>query len=492
MNLSQLFCAGLLYLGALFPAPGTESSARPNVLFIAADDLNDWIGALGTHPQVQTPNLDRLATRGRLFANAHVQSPLCNPSRISLMTGLRPSTTGIYGLSPSHHRAASTRDVVTLPQHFARHGYFTASFGKVFHHNSPANRRHTNEFAVWGEAPQPQLPPKKLVNTPDPEPWMDWGAFPSTDAEQGDWRVADAAIAQLQNRPKDQPFFLAVGFFLPHVPCYVSQSWFDRFPPLDEIMLPPYLPNDRADVPDFSWRLHWKLPEPRLSWLKQADEWRPLVRAYLASIAFMDSQVGRVLAALEAQQLATNTIVVFWSDNGWHLGEKDITGKCSLWERSTRVPLIFAGPGIRQPGRCDAPVELLDLYPTLTELCDLPLPPHLEGHSLVPQLNDPHARRPWPAITTHNQNNHAVRSEHWRFIQYADGTQELYDHRTDPNEWTNRITDAALNGIVREHITWLPQTNAPPVPESRARILTTTNGAWFWEGKPIQLEELVR
>jgi arylsulfatase A-like enzyme len=482
-NIAILVTA-LFAMGIAMAAP-----ARPNVLMIAIDDLNDWVGCLGGHPQAQTPHMDRLAARGTLFLNAHVQSPLCNPSRSSLLTGLRPSSTGIYGLAPGIRDVEVTRQRVTLPQHFARQGYFTAGFGKVFHDGSIPLRWHTNEFQVWGPAPGMPLPKEKFVNTPDKIKAMDWGVFPADDRDQADWKIAEAAMAQLKNMPKDRPFFLAVGFRLPHVPCFASQAWFDRFPPTDEILLPPYQLNDRADVPDFSWYLHWKLPEPRLSWLKQAKEWRPLVRAYLASTMFMDSQIGRVLTALEESGAATNTVIVLWSDNGWHLGEKDITGKNSLWERSTRVPLIFAGPGVAQAAKCSQPAELLDVYPTLAELCGLPQPDGLEGHSVVPQLHDAKTPRPWPAITTHNVGNHAVRSEHWRYIRYANGAEELYDLRSDPNEWTNLVHRAEFKNVVAEHARWLPVMNLPPAPGSAQRVLTQTNGVWYWEGKVIDPAE---
>ena len=222
--------------------------------------------------------------------------------------------------------------------------------------------------------------------------------------------------------------------------------------------MPPVAEDDRDDIPGFAWYLHWKLPEPRLSWLREAGQWRPLVRAYLASTSFMDSQVGRVLDALEATGHADDTVVVLWSDHGWHLGEKGITGKNSLWERSTRVPLIFAGPGIAPGARCAQPVELLDLYPTLVELAGLPSKRGLEGHSLVPLLKDSEAPRPWPAITTHNQGNHAVRSRDWRYIRYADGSEELYDHRADPNEWKNLASDPRLRRR--------PPRARPPAPDA--------------------------
>lgn len=482
--------AAAMLLAAI--ADGASGAARPNVLMIAIDDLNDWVGCMGGHPQARTPQMDRLAARGTLFLNAHVQSPLCNPSRASLLTGLRPSTTGIYGLAPGIRDVAATKDAVTLPQYFAQHGYFTATFGKVFHDGSIPPPLRTNEFHVWGPAPGMPLPSEKFVNTPSPIRVMDWGMFPEDDREQADWKIADAAIAQLKSLPAGRPFFVAVGFRLPHVPCFASKKWFDLFPPEERIVLPPVRDDDRDDVPQFAWYLHWRVPEPRLSWLRRANQWRSLVRAYLASTAFVDSQIGRLLEALDGLGAMRDTVVVLWSDNGWHLGEKGITGKNTLWERSTRVPLIFAGPGVARGARCRQPAELLDIYPTLIELCGLPEKGGLEGHSLVPQLRDAKRSRPWPAITTHNVGNHALRSERWRYIRYADGSEELYDLRADPNEWTNLVADPRYAGVVRDHVRWLPQVNHPPAPGSAHRILVREGDDWLWEGRPIVPSELER
>ena len=251
--------------------------------------------------------------------------------------------------------------------------------------------------------------------------------------------------------------------------------------------------DDRDDVPRFAWYLHWRLPEPRLATLRAGNEWRPLVRAYLACTSFMDAQVGRVLAALERSGRAQDTIVVLWSDHGWHLGEKLITGKNSLWERSTRVPLIFAGPGIAPEARCAAPVELLDIFPTLLELTSQPTRPDLEGHSLVPQLRDAKAPREWPAITTANQGNHAIRTDRWRYIRYADGTEELYDEMGDPNEWINLVNEEATVGIREELGRWLPKVDLPMARGSASRVLgyDATSGIAVWEGKPIGKDEPV-
>ena len=344
------------------------------------------------------------------------------------------------------------------------------------------------EFDQWGpRAGVGVRPKKKLVTTPmGNHPLVDWGTFPHKDEDKGDWKVATWAVDRLQEMGEDdsdQPFFLACGFFLPHVPCYATQKWFDLYP-MDELKLPPMLANDRSDTPDFSWYLHWTLPEPRASWLKKQGELKPLVRAYLASVSFVDSQVGRVLDALEQSGQADNTVVVLWSDHGWHLGEKAISGKNSLWEESTRVPLIFAGPGVAKAANVTSPAELLDLYPTLSELCGLSEPKLVDGHSLVPQLKDATAERTWPAITTHNVNNHSIRTEHLRYIRYADGSEELYDLARDPNEWKN-VVKYGYEAELRKLRKWVPVVNQHPVPGSKHRILVREGSKWIWEGKPI-------
>jgi arylsulfatase A-like enzyme len=469
------------------PAP-EDDAPPPNVLMIAVDDLNDWVGCLGGHPQAQTPHIDRLAARGTVFLNAHCQSPLCNPSRSSLLTGRRPSTTGVYALQPGIRAVESLRECVTLPQHFAQSGYFTFTCGKIFHDGSIPPAGRASEFEVWGPAPGMPRPSEKFVHTPDDHPLVDWGVFPEDDRLQADWQIADAAISQLRELPADRPFFVCCGFRLPHVPCYASQKWFDLYP-AGTLQLPLVREDDRDDVPPFAWYLHWKLPEPRLSWLRANDQLGPLVRAYLASISLVDSQIGRVLDALEESGRTDDTIVVLWSDHGWHLGEKGITGKNSLWERSTRVPLIFAGPGVAA-GASSRPAELLDIYPTLIDLCELPPRDGLEGHSLLPQLRDAAAPREWPAITTHGPDNHGVRSERYRYIQYADGSEELYDLQADPNEWTNLAGDPEFDAIKEEHKRWLPATSAPPAPGSKSRLLVKDGEHWLWEGQPIVPAEL--
>lgn len=438
---------------------------------------------------MRTPHLDRLAARGTLFANAHCQAPLCTPSRNSMLAGLRPSTIGSYGLAPGIRDIEPTRKHVTLPQTFTRSGYHTFTCGKVYHPGSIRLEDRMDEFGAWGPVfasfPHPERPIARLGEPR--HPLMDWGVFSEKDEDLPDYKTADEAIASLTVAPKDRPFFIACGFRLPHVPCYAPQKWFDLYP-LEELCMPLVSKTDRDDTPRFSWYLHWSLPEPRLRLLQDLDEWLPLVRAYLASISCMDAQVGRVLDALEATGRAAETIVVFWSDHGWHLGEKGIIGKNTLWERSTHVPLILAGPGIARGTRCQRPVELLDVFPSLLELTGMPERADLEGHSLAPLCRDASALRPWPAITTHNQNNHTVRTERWRYIRYADGSEELYDLSIDPNEWRNLAQEHALAAVKQELAAWLPTVNLPPAPGSAYRILRhdTTTGLTTWEGKPIQ------
>jgi len=470
---SDRYALVLISLLCSFCQAAETDTQKPNVLFIAIDDQNDWIGALGGHPLAKTPCLDTLAQRGTVFLNAHCQSPLCNPSRTSLMLSLRPTTTGVYGLSPWFRTLPEWKDRVTLPQHFKASGYRTYTTGKVYHGNAGGPVARQSEFDVWGpnngmgaKPPQKLIPPTPMGN----HPAMDWGVFPHRDEDKGDYINTSWAIEQLKAAPKEGPMFLAVGYYLPHVPCHVTQKWYDLYPD-DDSVLPKTLRNDRDDTPRFSWYLHWELPEPRLKWVEENHQWRNLCRSYLASTSFVDAQIGRLLEALKASGRWENTIVVVWGDNGWHLGEKGITGKNTLWNGGTHVPLIFAGPGVAGGQRCMQPAELLDIYPTLIDLCGLPKRGDLEGVSLLPQLKDAQTKRERPAICSHNQGNHAVRSERYRYIHYADGSEEFYDTQTDPNEWTNLAKENPCAGLIAEHRKWLPKVDVPPAKGSADRIL---------------------
>ena len=495
----------LLFLWILTSGLRTLTATElPNVLMIAIDDQNDWIGCLEGHPQAHTPAIDALAARGTLFTNAHCQSPLCNPSRTSLMTGLRPGSTGIYGLAPWFRTLPEFAKLETLPQYFARHGdYHTAMTGKIYHGRS--GRTVKGKIAEWHEvgpgASGKPFPPEKLVKTPQPHRLVDWGMFPHKDEDKGDYQVATWAVDRLETYAKssrEKPLFLATGFFLPHVPCYATQKWMDLHP-VDQLKLPLTQPSDRADTPRFSWYMHWKLPEPRLKFLHDTKQWENLTRSYLACTSFIDAQVQRLLDTLRETGLEKNTIVVLWSDHGFHIGEKEITGKNTLWDDGTRVPLIFAGPGVRGGQVCRRPAELLDIYPTLVELLDFPSNETLEGHSLVPQLRDAKAPRKWPAITTHNHDNHGIRSENWRYIRYADGSEELYNMVEDPNEWNNLLAPSggeknpAARTRANQLAKWIPAVNRKPAPRSAHRILTydEENGRTTWQGELIRPDDPV-
>lgn len=467
-----------------------EEKRPPNILMIAIDDLNDWIEPLGGHPQVKTPAMASLSTKGVLFRNAHCQSPLCNPSRTSALTSLRPSTTGVYGLAPWFRDLEAFRATLSIPQFFQDQGYRTYGGGKLFHgwQARQPKKGARPEFEHWGPGSGPgKMPKQKLVGeTPNGNnPWVDWGLFGS-DEDRADWKCAEWAAKKLTSLPEDEPFFLGVGFFCPHVPCYASQKWWDLYPE-DTLQLPPSPDDDLEDCSPFSEYLHWRLPEPRIAWLRERKEHRNLVRAYLAAISYVDSQVQRVLNALERSPFRENTVIVLWSDHGYHLGEKGMTGKTTLWSRSTRVPLIMAGPGI-EPGICDEPVELLDLFPTLAEKAGFEPPAHVEGLSLLPQLLDPATPRKRPAITTHNPGNFSIHDLQFNLIRYADGSEELYDMKADPHEHQNRIKEPALGPVVDRLRNWIPKKFAGLAEGSRHRILEQRRDGWYWEGTRIDPE----
>ncbi|MEZ6071264.1 MAG: sulfatase [Pirellulales bacterium] len=463
MPRSFLFCLLLvvtfLAVIATTSLEAGESIEGPNVLFIAVDDLNDWIGALGGHPQSLTPNIDRLVGRGVLFTNAHCAAPACNPSRVALMTGIRPSTSGVY--SNSNPWRPSMPDVVTLPQHFMAHGYKALGSGKIFHGGFP-DPASWNEYwpSKTKQKPDDPLPPQRPINGIPGTAHFDWGPVDVADAEMGDAQVADWVIERLTTE-QSEPFFLACGFFRPHLPWYVPREYFAR-PGVDHVILPEVPDGDLDDVPAAGRKM--ARTETDHARVVDHDQWHAAVQGYLASIAFVDRQIGRVLDAFDRGPYADNTIIVFWTDHGWHLGEKKHWRKFALWERATHTPLAIVAPGVTTPGaRCDRPASLVDVYPTLVDLCGLPAVEANEGESLRPWLVDPQAPRQRPALTTHGRGNHAVRSDRFRYIHYADGSEELYDHASDPNEWTNLAGDRSYAEQKRALAEWLPRSNTADV-----------------------------
>ena len=455
--LSPIVRALALALG-LAGGAAPRADDPPNVLFVTIDDLNDWVGALGGHPQAHTPHLDRLAERGVLFTNAHCQAPVCTPSRASLFTGQLPSSTGLYFLEPALANAPELSEIETLVERFARAGYATLGVGKLHHGpEAPYFQEYGGALGGFGPLANPKL------HYPGGHPLWDWGPYPEPFDESAmpDVRVADWAIERL-GEERAQPFFLGVGFWRPHVPMLAPQPWFDRIGPESEVVLPTVLESDRDDLSDYARALTIGLPAPRHAWMLEHEAWRSAVHAYLASVAFVDHQLGRVLDALEASSYADNTLVVLLADHGFHLGEKQRWAKRSLWEESTRVPLVFAGPGIAR-GRSASPVMLLDVYPTLMDVCGLEHPPNLDGHSLAPLLERPLAVWPYAAITTFGPGNHALRSTRWRYVRYADGSEELYDHSFDPHEWHSRSARPDVTGLLLSLGEHLPAFERTPV-----------------------------
>jgi arylsulfatase A-like enzyme len=436
------------------PAGGADQvGRRPNVLFIAVDDLNDWIRPLGGYPRVHTPNLDRLAARGMLFTRAYCSAPACNPSRASLLTGVRPSTSGVYDNGQPWRPVM--REVVTLPQHFKNQGYHVVGGGKIFH-----DRASWHDYFNQPVDPVPASRPANGISGANTQ--FDWAPLDVGDADMGDGKVVKWAVDYL-GRKHDKPFFLAVGLYRPHLPWYVPRAYFERYP-LADIVLPQVKDDDLEDVPELGRRM--ARPEGDHRKVVETNNWEKGVQGYLASITFADACVGRVLDALEASGQADRTIIVLWGDHGWHLGEKLHWRKFTLWEEATRVPLLIVAPGVARPNaRCERTVSLLDLYATLADLCDSSPPKTVEGRSIAPLLKDPAATWNYPVVTTHGRNNHAVRNERWRYIRYRDGTEELYDHDRDPMEWTNLAGKPENESVKKELAAWLPNVNAPDAPK---------------------------
>lgn len=446
---------------------------RPDVLFISIDDLNDWVGPLGGHPQSITPNLDALAERGMTFTNAHTAAALCNPSRTSLMLGLYPSTTGIYGNSPNWQTVPRLADLPTIPRNFKDHGYHTTGAGKLFHaatFNAPLYYGY-NDQSAWSDfypsldrqLPDEITPHDRPQNNNPFSPNLDWGSVEADDRAMADGQVVAWSADQI-SASMDQPRFNAIGIYRPHLPWYVPQKYLDMHP-LEDIVLPEFAEDDLEDIPEAGINIYQSgqmPPREFFQWAKDSGEWQAGVQAYLASVTFADAMVGQIIEALDQSGRADNTIIVLWSDHGWHLGEKHWWRKQTLWEEATRVPLIIVAPGLTEPGSSSQrAVSLMDIYPTLMELTGLEAPEYLEGHSLLPLIENPAAQWDHIALSTFGFQNHAIRSEHHRYIRYADGSEELYDHRSDPNEWHNLASNPDYAEIKAELRQRLPAENAP-------------------------------
>ena len=460
LNRRQFLAAtGTAILGA------AQSKRRPNVLFIATDDLSAALGCYG-HPVVKTPNLDRLAARGVRFSHAYTQFALCSPSRSSLMTGMAPDTTKVYELT-THFRKALP-NVVTLSQCFQKNGYFAARVGKIYHYGNPGQigTNGLDDEPSWNERINPKGVDKteedKVTNhTPERKGLGSALAFyasPEPDEKHTDGMVA-TEIIRLMEQHKDEAFFLAAGFYRPHCPYISPKKYFDLYPP-EKLKPYPLAEGEMEIAPPwayFTTPANWNLTE---------QQQRETLQAYYASVSFVDANVGRLLGALDRLGLTENTIVVFWSDHGYALGEHGQWMKQTVFEAAARIPLIFAGPGVKAKGKAAArTVEMLDFYPTLTDLCGLSqVPSNLHGKSLRPLLENPQAAWDRPAISQMRRpanatrkaadgaafvDGYSIRTERYRFTEWADGAEgsELYDYKTDPNELKNLAQTPAMDQL---------------------------------------------
>lgn len=483
MNLGRSIL--LAFLGLFVGVSPAWAEEKPNVVFLIIDDLNDWIGCLDGHPDTITPNIDRLAARGTLFTNAHCAAPLCNPSRTAVFTGLNPTSSGIYNNRQWWRPALA--DVETIPEVLRSHGYRAVGAGKVFHHETGSHPPdlwavffdqvfdHPWHVQAPGELKYPAIawpdgfPLNGIENVrlgkrPPQNPYQDdWGPFDTEDLEMGDGQMVQWVMDEIA-RPQEKPIFLAAGIYRPHLPWYAPREYFDLFDE-DTIALPPRKEGDLDDIPDAGRRF---VGSKSYHYFLKIGKYREAVRAYLASVAYADALVGRLVDAIDKSSVAENTILILWSDHGWHLGEKEHWQKATLWERATRVPLIVSAPGYAAGQRCSRPVSLTDLYPTILDLCGLKRTEPLDGRSLVPLLADPDMAWPHPAVTTMNRGNHSVRDDQYRLIHYQDGSEELYDYETDPNEWNNLADNPAYEEVRNRLREGLPNSEVPEAPDHDA------------------------
>lgn len=442
-----VLCLALLALsgGRMGAAEGVPPR-RPNVLFIAIDDLRDWVGYLGRQPQTKTPNIDRLAARGVYFTRAYCAAPVCNPSRAALMSGLRPFTTGVYE-NRNDWRTVLPEDQ-TLPSTFRRAGYYVCGAGKIYHEAYKRRSEWNDYLDQTGKDPEP---------TGDPGVGgIRFAPLDCRDEDLREWKIVQYGIEQLQ-KPHDKPLFLAVGLHKPHLPWNVPRKYFDLHP-IKNIELPPHLDNDLNDVPPAGVKMAKRLGDHAN--ILAAGRWKEAVQGYLAAISYCDAMVGRLLDAFDKSAYRDNTIICFWSDHGWSLGEKEHWRKFALWEEPTRAPFIWVVPGLTTPNQaCDRTVDYMSIYPTLCELAGIEVPGHVQGRSIRSLLANPKAAWDQPAITTYLYMNHTIRAEGWRYIRYHDGGEELYDERGDPNEWSNLANEPKFAAQKAELAKWLPTVN---------------------------------
>lgn len=443
-------------------------AGHPNVLFIAVDDMADWVAALKGHPGIKSPNIDRIVKNGIVFTNAHCAGPISGPSRAAILTGLRSESTNIYTNAGTY--IDYVPEAVSLTRHFRDNGYHVMGVGKIDHGATKVVDSDWDEYGpgtgvvgtpfTTDELLTDNMDPTVTVNrgnlhvtlpmngmsTIDPPNMLlstfDWGPLDIQDDDMPDGEIADWTVEQL-NRNFSKPFFLAAGFYKPHLPWFAPRKYFDMYDE-ENITLPPFLEGDLNDLSqtgkDFAL-LAWTAGCHRT--VLEHNQWKQAVHGYLAAISFVYAQIGEILDALEKSRYAGNTMIVFFSDHGYHLGEKEHWGKHTPWNRATHVPFIIIPSKTNRPkkfrpgSQCDEPVNLLDIYPTLIDMCNLPFKQGLDGKSIHPLVKNPELDWDEATVTTTGRGTNSISTKRWRYIHYFDGTEELYDLKNDPNEWNN-------------------------------------------------------
>lgn len=482
-TVAALCFSALLAIGGT-AARAADSKHQPNVIIISIDDLNDWVGSFGGNPQTRTPNMDRFCAEGAVsFQNAYCPGPVCGPSRSALLSGFMPNRTGIYGNTQNMRRSPLVQTHATLPEYFAQHGYTTLNRGKLFHKHATPEGADEGQWAFteWSATTgRSTVAPEHLysrlrgiydgkkgaaIGKDDKDTGGDdagtefsWGPTRESRENTLDWQTAGWAVDEIGKR-HDKPFFLVVGISKPHLPWYVPQEYFDRHP-LDSIRIPDYRLDDLDDILTPSGAKKFS-SSADFRWVQRDNLFKRAVQAYLACASYADDCVGRVLNALAKSPERDNTIVVIFGDHGWHLGEKLRFRKATLWQEATRLPLMIRVPGMTTGVRTSSQrlVNLIDLYPTLIDLCGLPAKPDIDGRSIAPLLKAPSQAWDHPSVTINGRGNACVRDERWYFIRYEDGTEEFYDMERDPMQWTNlsRSNDPVVSAAKARLAAFFPQ-----------------------------------
>lgn len=465
-NFSVLMILGICFLCCKEKESENPPEQKPNVLFIAIDDLNDWIEPLGGNAQARTPNLMAFSKEAVNFTNAYCASPGCNPSRGAILTGYHTYTSGLYSNYQDWRKIPKLSSNPTLNSYFKENGYYTAGAGKIYHYTQVDSSGWDSYFPSKTQPmPKEFLPKERPLNMPRFKymyNMFDWGPLDIADNETADYQSVNF-IKQELSQEHDKPFFLACGIYRPHVPWYVPKKYFDLFP-LDSIQLPLTKPNDLDDISTFAKKEIIERGGNYHQHVKEAQQEKKAVQGYLASMAYADAMFGNLIKALNESKYADNTIIVLWSDHGWQLGEKEHWRKFALWENVNKSMLMFQSPKIKNiipagsaKGNTNSLVSLIDIYPTLLELSGLPPRKDLDGKSLVPILKNPEQIDDRAIITTYDYGSYSVRYDNWHYIAYIDGSSELYNLENDPQEWMNVYNDSTHNKTKELLATFIPE-----------------------------------